>query len=564
MDQKYFDQIKHARFNEHIYFLGNYESRITVHSQQIRATNLVYSLHKLGLLKESTKIGIIGAGTAGLMVAATSALLGCKHIRIFEQGADLLPLWRDCSSRWLDPTIFDWPNPRWRNSATNLPVLNWKADKAVAVATQIENEWNTLYDYYKAKANFDVKLSTTASVVANSNRIVSGKFGEKDDFDLIFLCVGFGRDGNNNDENTCYWANDNLQSAKGKYFVSGVGDGGIADLLRIRIKGYDLTWLRTQLHTEEIHVIENQIKEIENEAMSLQLRKGIKAVDQFLHQSYESIKTPHLCKALGERLRKDTKIHFHSHNENYYKLNAFPLNRFMLSRYLQLKDTNFNFVHGEFKNLAAVKRSKANSSLKINFVGQPTVTTDTFISRHGPKTPLLENGLNWIDTSPESEEIRARNKLDQTGRYPIFNNIDFKTASDYLQKVGAPLKERIAIAIVKHKRKKMYLLTKRKIKEAHLDWGFPAKRVRAGYDVQKALTLECEHETGIVPKNLTFIGQRFHEATGHHLEYWYCEHDKGRLKLKDTNELSAVKWMGGAEIVGMIEDLFEPLKEILK
>jgi len=54
------------RVEDGLYVLGCTERRVTIHSQQIRALNLVYSLRELGIVHPSDAILIVGGGIAGV------------------------------------------------------------------------------------------------------------------------------------------------------------------------------------------------------------------------------------------------------------------------------------------------------------------------------------------------------------------------------------------------------------------------------------------------------------------------------------------------------------------
>src|SRR3569833_1516723 len=53
-----------------IYIIGSYDSRISFFSQQVRGFNLAGSLVEADMLRGKTRFAVIGAGAAGLSVAA--------------------------------------------------------------------------------------------------------------------------------------------------------------------------------------------------------------------------------------------------------------------------------------------------------------------------------------------------------------------------------------------------------------------------------------------------------------------------------------------------------------
>ena len=67
-----------------VYVLGCFARHVTVRSQQVRALNLVYSLHEeFGL--EGKSVAIIGAGAAGLTAAAAALMTG-RGLRYSKKG----------------------------------------------------------------------------------------------------------------------------------------------------------------------------------------------------------------------------------------------------------------------------------------------------------------------------------------------------------------------------------------------------------------------------------------------------------------------------------------------
>src|SRR5215216_2027340 len=59
-----------------IYILGSFAKRVTFYSQQVRALNLIDALCKTGVVSEDSRVGIVGAGVAGVTAAVTAARRG--------------------------------------------------------------------------------------------------------------------------------------------------------------------------------------------------------------------------------------------------------------------------------------------------------------------------------------------------------------------------------------------------------------------------------------------------------------------------------------------------------
>ncbi|MFL6603980.1 MAG: FAD-binding protein [Steroidobacteraceae bacterium] len=85
---------------------------------------------------------VIGAGAGGMTAAMTAARLGV-HTVVLEGSPYLFRTQRTCSTRWLDPTQYDWPMEHWAAGHFPFPGLfmpwPWSADWA----HQVRSTWLT-------------------------------------------------------------------------------------------------------------------------------------------------------------------------------------------------------------------------------------------------------------------------------------------------------------------------------------------------------------------------------------------------------------------------------------
>jgi NADH dehydrogenase FAD-containing subunit len=95
-----------------VFFLGCFENRVTLYSQQVRALNLVDAILDQQLVREHGKVAIVGGGAAGITAAAALAKTApaLQKIDLFEARSDILEF-QHRSSRCLHPHIYDWPGP---------------------------------------------------------------------------------------------------------------------------------------------------------------------------------------------------------------------------------------------------------------------------------------------------------------------------------------------------------------------------------------------------------------------------------------------------------------------
>jgi FAD binding domain len=230
-----------------VYVLGCFDQQVTVYSQQIRALNLIYALFKTEKLKEGREVAIIGAGAAGLTAAAAALVKGCK-VTILEKQNEVLTIFNNNNKRWLHPHIYDWPAAGSENNDAQLPVLNWTANNAYEVVKVLKNQWAQFTNYYKDE--LEVWYNTTELEVSWENSIKvkwAGYLGQVKKecydlpvkkFDVLIVAVGLGIE----DTLPTYWNDGSLDISDSKnrrFLIIGCGDGGLVDLLRIKLVGFE-------------------------------------------------------------------------------------------------------------------------------------------------------------------------------------------------------------------------------------------------------------------------------------------------------------------------------------
>ena len=258
-----------------LFVVGTFDTGVTVYSQQIRALNMAWAAIESGLVPAvsanrdrvgapASKVAIIGAGFAGLSVAAALLSKGADaEITLFEQRDALLPLQQGSDSRWLHPRIYDLPAKGSEASVAMLPVLNWTAARASDVVVQVLTGWKRLVTkHVDARLNLycNARHLQIHEVGGKSKRLTVEWVGEQrnakdgtagqgeepaavgrsSDFDLVVLAVGFGLE---RDGALSYWRNEtvgqpSLAQPRRTFMVSGQGDGAMIDVLRLRIAQY--------------------------------------------------------------------------------------------------------------------------------------------------------------------------------------------------------------------------------------------------------------------------------------------------------------------------------------
>jgi len=133
------------------------------------------------------------------------------------------------------------------------------------------------------------------------------------DFDIVIFAVGFGVE-HQVDQNkaTSYWRNDSINQPKlttkkiTPYIITGTGDGGLIDLLRVRIQNF-----------HQGHILEEMIQGGEQDKLVTELRAIMRdwgahsAEESWLYDQYVRLYDKDLLekikKSLKSRMRKDTE-----------------------------------------------------------------------------------------------------------------------------------------------------------------------------------------------------------------------------------------------------------------
>lgn len=415
-----------------VFALGCFERRVTLYSQQVRALNLVHSLFQAGReregkLRAGSKVLVIGGGAAGLTAAAGAAVRGCK-VTLLEQMGVLLPMFRDNSTRWLHPHIYEWPRPGSEAPRANLPLLDWKADLARKVARQLLTQWEPLAERYSITTHRHVRDIRIREPDVNSQRLVTWNAPghDEDRFDTIILAVGFGLERTPaNAPVRSYWGTDSLGDTardptrpRLRYLVSGIGDGGLIDLCRLCLRGFrheDV--VRQYLSSPALASLKARLLELEDDFHANRLQET-----DFFMRYRELPVPPELDEQLRRDLREDTSVVLNSTSPSPLSPRASILNRFLASRLIQLGRVTCK--------PGSIEVARVDGGYSVTFTDgglREAERFDEIVIRHGPVSPLKpllrhlleESALDKLDA-----RMRTLAELDQT-REPLFDKKDF-------------------------------------------------------------------------------------------------------------------------------------------
>lgn len=372
-----------------LYFIGTFDRRITFFSQQVRALRLADALEQSGILQPGHRVGVVGAGAAGMTIAVAIALLG-NDVTLYDPAAKVLQLQSD-SPRLLHPHIYEWPRLGSLSDHAGLPILTWSAGKGDAVCAALQASFATA-DMRLANLRFegahrlgeiervgeDWRL-TLATSVAQETRM----------FRHVVLAMGFG------DEKTCgsltptdYWKQSGIgtnaveQQSGTSYLVSGNGDGGLTELLGLLVGTFEhVSFTRDFIGMFSGNDLRIAAAEIFDRAAA--------AVD------LEPVLRAHLLPVLGEqgvldrlrpRLRNDRAVTINSSGPLFEAGKAAQLNQCMVFAVLEAAsraNITVRQSRGHVDNLDAVGGGLRPIGIKAGGVPVDTAFKHV-IPRHGP------------------------------------------------------------------------------------------------------------------------------------------------------------------------------------
>ncbi|WP_437782531.1 FAD-dependent oxidoreductase [Sorangium sp. So ce1097] len=401
-----------------LYVLGSFEGRVTIYSQQIRALNLIHALWTTGALTEDRRLAVIGGGIAGITAALGAA---CKNIDVtlYERQPEVLHLMRGCHTRWVHPTIYDWPRGEALAPRERLPFLHWEAASAGDVAATLAEDWNHL------KSVLPIKEVTGATVTLGPwsdgrRRVFTTSPGfSEDEHHVVILAVGFGVERSIAPHPLrSYWRDDALHQPEigashrpVHSLVSGNGDGGLIDVLRLRLREFKHgTLLNELVSVMDSDRLRDVLEQIEQEAWNRHIRG--EDYGGHLYRSYQRLKDMKLVDAVDDRIRKrlrsDTRVTFNFPDWPFTIFSS-VLNRFLVSRLLVV-DSGLDTLIGRVVGVEGVEPDLVVHM--TNPMGAHAVRFQRVIIRHGP-TSALETGFPALHERMRPI-LEARNALDQT------------------------------------------------------------------------------------------------------------------------------------------------------
>jgi hypothetical protein len=308
--------LKNTLLYKGVYLVGVFVNGVTVYKQQVRALNLVWALSQTKKFNpEKSKIAVIGGGIAGLTVASAFLAKGLKNLHLFERRAMLCPLQQGCDIRWLHPHIYDWPSHGSNRRVAGLPLMNWEEGRASDVAYELTNEWsNQVRKARQQGAKVTQTLSATHLALTTQNQIewvgiTNGQAeGNSQFYDYVIIAVGFGEEsGSNSYEAISYWRNEDLgqqhlnADRKRAILISGTGDGGLIDLLRVRLTQFRQDTIIGELFPKSDPSLIARLQQLKKDYPTISKGEHMNSLKSALGNSEDA-----LTQRIRQRLRDDT------------------------------------------------------------------------------------------------------------------------------------------------------------------------------------------------------------------------------------------------------------------
>ncbi len=219
---------------------------------------------QLGVNHTQHPILVIGGGACGMTAAVALAQRG-MIVEVAERDGHLFSLQRHCTSRWLDPTQYDWPLDIWRLQKFPLrhdhrqPPFSWGPGVAKTIAQKWGNQLSRHYRLVPGLANrltFRQPIEASKECLYNDGlRLMRVQFNDPQtqqfvgfgDYGAVIWAHGQGNErcnlpNNQQFKGLPFWHSDSLESLhsglanqtqEGTVLISGGGDGALQDLLRV-------------------------------------------------------------------------------------------------------------------------------------------------------------------------------------------------------------------------------------------------------------------------------------------------------------------------------------------
>lgn len=384
--------------NPGIFCIGSFGKFVNFSAQQYRALNFAWALDLLGRIPKTKPVAIIGGGLTGVTAAAAFVHLGYQ-VELFESQKELMAHQFTTDHRLVHPSINGWPSvPLHPN--TDLPFLNWVSgpcSKVIAgVLSEIEKLCRLNPDVLRIHRNWRI-----VDVSRGLNGFLLRKARAPIDIDTAFgsviFAIGFGDERHHpHFKALSYWYPDGVEREAligevENFIVSGCGDGGLIDALRILHRDFDKGGLIFETAYQlEGSPIAGELKQAEDDNLSPQLLQDAyaKAARQIIDDARYSDLKATLEASIGHcrpRLILSARI-----GENPFVSRAAPIHKLLLAH--AMVSNKVVYIRAEM--------SKDGTNVALGNKRFPDSPKTMVVVRHGPLGPAFGGLL-------ESDELAA-------------------------------------------------------------------------------------------------------------------------------------------------------------
>lgn len=396
-----------------VFVLGCLEQQITFYAQQCRACNLIWALVSTGVISAGSRVAVIGGGIGGITAAAAAILKGCA-VEVFEAAGQLLHLQTGNHTRFVHPNTYFWPDASSKHDYTDLPCLNWYAAYAGDIASMLLRQWNDI------EREAPVVVHTRSKVVG----IIGGQGGtlsvqlaespvSTGPFDCVILAVGFGTERKlGTIPFRSYWDSEPLHQPlklppiPRHILVTGCGDSGLIDAVRLRLKNFEhhkvtmslildqaLAPIRASLGTIETHARE----EVEGNPQF--------DIGKFLLEQYQGIQIPRSITRMLQ-FRDDTIVTLNDRHLSPLSLGSSVLNRFLI--FLLIREGQLKYVAGKVTSESVRPTEDNGFAVTILGYSEPiTLRFDDIITRQGTENALWAGFPSIAANAPNRREYMS-------------------------------------------------------------------------------------------------------------------------------------------------------------
>jgi len=350
---------------------------ISIRDQMVRARLLVDRAWDAGLINRSGRPLLVGgAGAAGATAAIRATQRGVLTVLVDAAPAPFLRQ-AGCRSRLVDPLQYDWPVDHWNAGRypwmpPSMP-LPWRTDIANRLAIHWTRLLNAQRIIHRGTLVVRYGLALPSVAVAHATNMLNVAFpsgsGLPTSFGMLVSGIGFGTERSSvprrppatgRYEGLQFWDTDAFASI-GKtgtptsILISGGGDGGLQDFVRIMTRGLSAKGIYRQLYDPAASGIIPEWAELEQAIQSAEDQAwrafswGDKPYDHAVHSWLHGIHLAAIAKLLASSAGPNVRatlgsllptpglnirlVHPCSHFSQCYGLNRFLV--LLIARYLQ-------------------------------------------------------------------------------------------------------------------------------------------------------------------------------------------------------------------------------------